>query len=86
MVDVLKVALGYQQHGFAVYPLASGTRTPLNGSHGYKDATKDPEQAKKWWGEHPNYNIGLGLDGVLVFDIDMGHKSEVNGNETLAKL
>lgn len=46
MVDVLKVALGYQQHGFAVYPLASGTRTPLNGSHGYKDATKDPEQAK----------------------------------------
>ncbi len=74
MVDVLKVALGYQQHGFAVYPLAPGTRTPLEGSHGYKDATKDPEQAKKWWGEHPNYNIGLGLDGVLVFDIDVGHK------------
>ncbi|OAU81191.1 DNA replication protein, partial [Lacticaseibacillus rhamnosus] len=86
MVDVLKVALGYQQHGFSVYPLAPATRTPLNGSHGYKDATKDPEQAKKWWGEHPNYNIGLGLDGVLVFDIDMGHKSGANGNETLAKL
>lgn len=86
MVDVLKVALGYQQHGFSVYPLAPATRTPLAGSHGYKDATKDPEQAKKWWGEHPNYNIGLGLDGVLVFDIDMGHKSEANGIETLNKL
>ncbi|MSC09796.1 DNA replication protein, partial [Lactobacillus rhamnosus] len=36
MVDVLKVALGYQQHGFSVYPLAPETRTPLTGSHGYK--------------------------------------------------
>lgn len=46
MVDMLKMALGYQQHGFAVYPLAPGTRTPLKGSHGYKDATKDPKQAE----------------------------------------
>lgn len=86
MVNVLEAALRYQQLGFAVYPLAPMTRTPLKGSHGYKDATKDPEQAKAWWGPHPEYNIGIGLDGVLVFDIDMGHKSEANGNESLAKL
>ncbi|WP_203664702.1 bifunctional DNA primase/polymerase [Lacticaseibacillus sp. 53-4] len=86
MPTMLEMALSYQQHGFAVYPLAPGTRTPLKGSHGYKDATTDPKQAEAWWGEHPDYNIGLGLDGMLVFDIDMGHKSAADGNESLAKL
>ncbi|MFD1440501.1 bifunctional DNA primase/polymerase [Lacticaseibacillus hegangensis] len=86
MPTMLEMALSYQQHGFAVYPLAPGTRTPLKGSHGYKDATTDPKQAEAWWGEHPDCNIGLGLDGMLVFDIDMGHKSAADGNESLAKL
>lgn len=85
-LSTLDWALAYQKNGFAVYPLVPGDRIPLKGSHGYKDATRDPERAKEWWGQHPAYNIGLSLvdRGILVLDIDRGHASGSDGVATIA--
>lgn len=86
-LSTLDWALAYQKNGFAVYPLVPGDRIPLKGSHGYKDATRDPERAKEWWGQHPAYNIGLSLvdRGILVLDIDRGHASGSDGVATIAE-
>lgn len=86
-LSTLDWALAYQKNGFAVYPLVPGDRIPLKGSHGYKDATTDPERAKEWWGQHPAYNIGLSLVdmGILVLDIDRGHASGSDGVATIAE-
>lgn len=86
-LSTLDWALAYQQHGFAVYPMVPNDRIPLKGTHGYKDASNDPVKAKEWWGQHPEYNIGLSLidTGVLVLDIDRNHGG-ADGIETVNNL
>jgi hypothetical protein len=53
--------------------------------HGFKDATKEPEQIKKWWEMWPNANIGVPTgetNGFFVVDVDPRH----GGFETLEEL
>ncbi len=54
-------------------------------SHGYKDASNNPDQVDQWWREHPDSNIGLPtgrINGVVVIDIDPRN----GGLESLAEL
>jgi len=83
----IKVALRYLELGLAVFPCyeiingkcACGEsdcqspgkhpRTP----HGLKDASKDPEQIKKWWTKWPGSNIAVAtgkISGLTILDVD----------------
>jgi hypothetical protein len=70
-------ALDYLHSGLAVIPLVPGTKDPFKGSHGYLDATTDPEQVSQWWTRHPKANIGIRPpDGVVVLDVDPRHDGD----------
>jgi Bifunctional DNA primase/polymerase, N-terminal/AAA domain len=57
--------------GVPVFPCVAGTKRPLYGSSGYKDATTDLDQIDKWWstGDH-NVAIYPGGCGEAVLDVD----------------
>lgn len=70
-------ALGYAERGWAVFPLAPGSKLPLipkaRGGHGFHDATVDPDVIAKWWKRAPRAGIGIRTgagSGLLVLDVD----------------
>lgn len=74
---------GYR-HPLAIFPLAG--KFPLKDSHGFKDATTDTEQVKRWWGDG-TYNIGAAtgdINGILVIDVD--EKEGKHGFDSLRDL
>jgi hypothetical protein len=70
-----EAALALAAQGFAVFRLSPGTKKPLKGSNGFKDATTDPEQIRGWWKKTPNANIGVatGASRLIVIDGDVKH-------------
>lgn len=70
----LDYALLYAKRGWAVFPLKPKDKKPLT-SNGFKDATIDAKQIKKWWTQNPNANIGIATgnmsNGLLVIDFDV---------------
>ncbi|NOT02117.1 MAG: bifunctional DNA primase/polymerase [Phycisphaerales bacterium] len=58
-------------HGWFVFPCKSRGKEPLT-LHGFKDATNDPEMARRLWRQFPNANIGIacGASKLAVADID----------------
>lgn len=84
-MDLLVAALRHAQAGFAVFPLAAGSKIPKKGSRGFKDATKDEAQIRAWWEADPTANIGLATgtrSGVVVVDVDPRN----GGDETWAAI
>ena len=96
----LKRALRYARLGWPVVPLqtirdgkcscSQGPNCERPGKHprtlhGFKDATTDKNQIRKWWDKWPDANVGIapGREAeILVFDIDPRN----GGSETLKKL
>lgn len=80
---LLEAAIRYQhEQSWNVFPLTG--KVPLKGSHGFKDATVDAEQARIWWRDD-DHNIGLATgraSGVVVLDIDPRN----GGDDALAEL
>ena len=87
---------GFRWHVFPVHGIVAGRCTcgadcghagkhPWC-EHGFADATTDAAQVRRWWGEHPQANIGIatGPSGLLVVDVDVrpGH----DGRETWDEL
>ena len=66
---MLRAALWYADLGYRVLPCAPGRKTLLT-RHGLHDATTDAEQIERWWSEHPDANIAIRTDGLVVIDID----------------
>ena len=66
---LLEAALRYVELGYPVFPCAPGGKAPLT-EHGFQDATSDAEQIEAWWQEHPQANVGVPTQGLLVVDID----------------
>src|SRR5262245_27268533 len=82
--NMLEAALKYAKDGYAVLPLKG--KLPLT-KHGYKDASRDVAQIAKWWGKHPDANIGIATgdrSGLVVLDIDI--KKGKRGDESLKEL
>lgn len=63
-------ALWYAKRGWPVFPLAPNTKQPAT-KNGFKNATTDLDQVRKWWTKNAWYNIGLPT-GIKfdVIDID----------------
>ncbi|MFZ2354108.1 bifunctional DNA primase/polymerase [Paucilactobacillus nenjiangensis] len=83
MNNTLKIALDLAQQGYKTFPLAPNSKVPLKGSAGFKMASSDPGQLKRWF-ENTNNNIGLLLTetNLSVIDVDINHGSgDVNVTE-----
>lgn len=67
---LLDAALWYADQDMPVFPCRVGDKVPAT-AHGFKDATTDPDQIRKWWATTPAANIGLPTGGRYdVIDID----------------
>jgi Bifunctional DNA primase/polymerase, N-terminal/Protein of unknown function (DUF3987) len=62
--------------GWFIFPLGVKSKLPDANlaPHGFKSASKDAEQIKKWWTASPDANIGidLGRSNLTVLDFDNG--------------
>lgn len=60
-----------QLEGCKIFPCAPGTKDPAT-THGWKEASNDPEQIARWMRVNPEFNwaVATGLSGLFVFDID----------------
>lgn len=70
--QLLLAALDYAKKGYSVFPLQQKGKKPLT-SNGFKDASTNPEQIRRWWEQWPNANIGLptgSKNGLFVVDVD----------------
>jgi hypothetical protein len=96
----LEAALDYAKRGWPVFPIYEISNTghcacgdkdcPSPGKHprthdGFKSATTDIEQIRRWWKEWPKANIGIETghrSGLCVLDIDKKH----GGLQSLTRL
>jgi hypothetical protein len=64
-------ALAYALTGRKIFPCHPATKKPAT-THGFQDASNDPNQITDWWKENPEYNIGWepGTKGLCVIDKD----------------
>src|SRR5262245_5402906 len=66
----LTAALRCAELSYAVFPCLPGGKKPFAASRGLLDATTDPEQITRWWTAHPQANVAIRTDGLLVLDVD----------------
>lgn len=78
VAPALDVALRYAAAGWPVFPCQADRKEPAT-DHGFKDATTDPDQIRRWWTRCPAYNVAIatGAPGPDVVDVDV--KPEGNG-------
>jgi hypothetical protein len=63
-------ALKLGKAGLRVLPVRPDSKSPA--FKGWpEDATTDRAQIERWWGEEPEFNIGICTTGMLVVDIDV---------------
>ncbi len=78
-------AVRYAGRGLHVFPLSPGTKIPLRGTHGSRDASRDPDRVRAWWAKTPRANIAAATgrhSAIWVLDVDTHH----DGDKSLAKL
>lgn len=70
--SILEVALSYAAKGYYVFPCKPRSKDPAT-QHGFKDATTDEGQIRRWWAENSEYNIGIPtgkVNGFWALDVD----------------
>jgi hypothetical protein len=86
--DILNAALAYAGAGIPVFPCNSADKSPLT-QHGFKDASTEPGQIRKWWSKHPNAMIGVptgSASGVFAVDLDVNKEKGVDGRQSFKEL
>ena len=82
----LRHALEYADRGWPVFPCQPGQKIPAT-THGFRDATTDPDQIIDWFARHPSQNLAVatGGPGPDVLDIDQ-HGAAGHGFTALGRL
>jgi len=63
---MLEWALRYAAMGWPVFRLQG--KKPIAGTHGFKEATTDPDLIRQWWRQ--DFNIGIHCSQFWVLDVD----------------
>lgn len=88
MGDILDAALEYAQNGFAVLPVRQSDKTPYN-LHGVSEASKDPEQIRRWWDMFPTANVAIAMGrvsgNIVTVDVDIKPDEGKHGDVELRK-
>jgi hypothetical protein len=79
-------AQAYAAHGWPVFPCQPGTKVPAT-THGFLDATTDPDRIGWWWLRQPEANVAIatGAPGPDVLDVDQ-HGQAGSGFAALNRL
>lgn len=86
MDELRNAALYYAGIGWHIFPLSPGTKKPIKGTHGVKEATTDIGRITEWWTKTPNANIGLACGeqgGIYVIDVDLDTEKGIDGYNSL---
>jgi hypothetical protein len=79
-VDMLSAAMEYAGRGWYVFPCrwqGEHAKAPLT-QNGFKNATRDPDQIRRWWTRWPHAMIGAPVDRrLVVLDVDPRHGGDV---------
>ena len=78
----MKQALELAARGYPIFPLKPNSKEPAT-PNGFRAATTDPEQIKRWWSENPSYNIGIAAPSLLVVDLDAYKPEATQSKEKL---
>ncbi|WP_054733682.1 bifunctional DNA primase/polymerase [Secundilactobacillus similis] len=83
----LETALQLVDAGIPVYPLQTNGTKPIS-AHGFHDAALDVATVKRWFDNNRRFNIGIALESnhLLIVDIDVNHKSKLDGLSSYRKL
>lgn len=69
--DIYQI-LEYSKKGWYVFPISPKGKNPIT-KNGFKDATIDQVQIRKWWNKYPEANVAIStgkISGVCVLDVD----------------
>src|SRR4051794_16359014 len=91
--QVLDAALALAGRGIPVFPCKASTdkaenKRPL-APHGFKDASRDPEQIREWWRRWPKAMIGVptgAVSGLVALDVDQDPDDGLDGEAGLLAL
>ena len=79
-------ALTYAARGWAVFPCKPRSKEPAT-PNGFKDATTNPDQIRRWWARSPRANPAIATGSASgVWAIDPDNHDGKNGLATLAAL
>ncbi len=86
-MTVLDHALKWAAAGWRVFPLRPNDKRPLPGSHGFHDASCDPDvvRAMTWEVDGVPCNLGVATGNDLVV-LDVDQKNNKDGFDSLAKV
>jgi hypothetical protein len=89
--SILASALKLAERGFYIFPLQPNSKKPALVGDWHLHATRDIDQLKAWWGDNPNYNIGLALHkyngaGERLIGVDVDVRDGKQGLQTLETL
>ncbi|MCK8612228.1 bifunctional DNA primase/polymerase [Apilactobacillus nanyangensis] len=76
------------EKGIYLYPVKAENKQPLT-AHGFKDATTDAEQIRKWFGSGAAVGVAINLEksGLVCIDVDNNHGGDnTNGTHELSEL
>jgi hypothetical protein len=69
---MIRTALTLAARGLHVFPCRPRDKRPAT-PRGCKDASKDPDMIRHWWGLEPHYNIAIAtgsVSGIFIVDAD----------------
>ena len=90
-VSLAQSAEQLAKRGLHIFPLSQKSKKPLEGSHGFKDATADLTKVKETWKASPECNIGVRTgterDGktLVVVDIDPRNGGHIRLKKLIAE-
>ena len=76
----LSAALTYAERGWFVFPCKPRSKEPFT-AHGFKDASRDPDQIAAWWQQWPQANVAVATGkerGLVVVDVDPRHRGNIS--------
>lgn len=84
--SAVKYAISYAKMGISVFPIIPLSKKPAT-KNGFKDATTDLDQIKRWWKDNPNFGIAIATGkvsgNIFVIDCDVDENMGYNGYHAL---